>query len=58
MDQLGNICGYDLKERLKISINDKFESHMSLPSPPTAFSQSPSVNSLRWRIRGEQAGNA
>ena len=55
MDQLGNICRYDLKERLKISINDKFESRMSLPSPCTAFSQCLSVNSLRWRIQGEQA---
>ena len=29
-----------------------------LPSPCTAFSQSFSVNSFRWRIRGERAGNA
>ena len=29
-----------------------------LPSPCTAFSQSLSVNSFRWRIRGERAGNA
>ena len=29
-----------------------------LPSPCTAFSQSLSVNSLRWRIRVERAGNA
>ena len=28
-----------------------------LPSPCTAFSQSLSVNSFRWRIRGERAGN-
>ena len=30
----------------------------SLLSPCTAFSQAFSVNSLRWRIRGERAGNA
>ena len=29
MDQLGNICRYDLKDRLKIGKNDKFESHLS-----------------------------
>ena len=29
----------------------------ALPSPCTAFSQSLSVNSFRWRIRGERAGN-
>ena len=29
-----------------------------MPSPCTAFFQSLSVNSLRWRIRAEQAGNA
>ena len=28
------------------------------PSPCTAFSQAFSVNSLRWRIRGERAGKA
>ena len=28
-----------------------------VPIPCTAFSQSLSVNSLRWRIRGERAGN-
>ena len=30
----------------------------NLPSPCTAFSQSLSVNSFRWRIRGERSGNA
>ena len=30
----------------------------TLPSPCTAFSQSLSVNSFGWRIRGERAGNA
>ena len=29
-----------------------------LPSPCMAFSQSLSVNSFRWRIRGEGTGNA
>ena len=29
----------------------------TLPSPSTAFSQSLSVSSFRWRIRGERAGN-
>ena len=29
MDQLGNICRYDLKERLKINKNEKFEIHLS-----------------------------
>ena len=29
----------------------------TLPSPCSAFSQSLSVNSLRWLIRGERAGN-
>ena len=37
-----------------ISLNVRWR----LPSPCTAFSQSPSVNSFRWRIRGEWAGNA
>ena len=31
---------------------------VELPSPCTAFSQSLSVNSFRWRIRGERAGNS
>ena len=31
---------------------------LNLPGPCTAFSQSLSVNSFRWRIRGERAGNA
>ena len=35
-----------------ISQSDKKEEHF-LPSPCTAFSQFLSVNSLRWRIRGE-----
>ena len=29
-----------------------------LPSPRTVFPQAFEVNSLRWRIRGEWAGNA
>ena len=34
------------------------EVYCPLPSPCKAFSQSLSVNSFRWRIRGERAGNA
>ena len=34
---------------------NRWEQKITLPSPCTAFSQTFSVNSIRWRIRGERA---
>ena len=34
---------------------DRWEQKLTLPSPCTVISQAFSVNSLRWRIRGERA---
>ena len=41
-----------------LSPSSLFHQLWTFPSPCTAFSQSLSVNSFRWRIWGERAGNA